>query len=266
MSQGALMLDLEEVTLTKEEHYLLEAPEVGGVILFSRNYQNVEQLTLLIKKIRSVREDILIGTDHEGGRVQRFKHSGFTPLPSAYQLNQLVQEQQKALACHAAHECGWLAGVELAACDIDINFAPVLDINRNISTLLKLRCFGNDVNTVIQLASSYLAGLCSTGVHAVAKHFPGHGGVRGDTHISLPQDPRAFDVLQKEDLAPFAEVIRAHIKGIMPSHVVYHQVDEQPAGFSKYWLYEVLRQQLGFNGLVFSDCLSMGRRFCGRCG
>lgn len=255
MSHGLLMLDLEGTELTKDEKHLLTSPEVGGIILFSRNYKDTKQLTELTQRIRTVRPDLLLAVDQEGGRVQRFKGQGFTPLPQMHTLEKLFEDKPDT-ALHLAHECGAITGEELASHSIDINLAPVLDINRNINLMLGNRCFSHTPDTVIKLTSAYISGLMSTGVHAVGKHFPGHGGVSGDTHISLPRDTRSLDEFQ-EDIAPFAAAIRQGIGGLMPSHVIYPEACTEPAGFSSYWLQTVLREQLKFEGAVFSDCLNM---------
>ena len=255
MSNGLLMLDLEGTQLTQDEHTLLNHPEVGGIILFSRNYKNSKQLSTLTQSILDIRPDILIAVDQEGGRVQRFKGEGFTHLPEMHKLGDLFKNKPE-VALHLAHACGSVTGEELAAHSININLAPVLDINRNINSMLGNRCFGHTPDTVIKLTTAYIKGLKTSGVHAVGKHFPGHGGVRGDTHISLPRDNRTLNELQ-EDIMPFTAAIEQGIEGLMPSHVVYPEACPHPAGFSPYWLDTILRKQLKFTGAVFSDCLNM---------
>lgn len=255
MSYGLLMTDLEGLTLTSDEQKLITMPETGGIILFSRNYKNETQLKALITHIRMLRSDILIAVDQEGGSVQRLKKGYFTTLPEMYNLGRLFKKN-KTTALNLAYECGWITGFELANFMIDINLSPVLDINYGINHMLQTRCFSDNVDHVIQLTSAYLSGIHSTEIRSVGKHFPGHGGVYEDTHISFPHDARSPEQLQT-DISPFHAAIKNHISAIMPSHVVYSKASPEPAGFSAYWLDTVLRKQLEFKGAVISDCLSM---------
>ncbi|MCY4328675.1 MAG: beta-N-acetylhexosaminidase [Endozoicomonadaceae bacterium] len=255
MTCGLLMTDLEGLVLTKDEQELITTPETGGIILFSRNYKNAAQLKALITHIHSLRDDILIAVDQEGGSVQRLKGEYFTTLPHMCKLGELFKQDQTT-ALHLAYECGWVTGFELASFMIDINLAPVLDINYHINRMLQTRCFSDNVDHVIQLTSAYLSGLQSTEVRSAGKHFPGHGGVQGDTHISFPHDERPLEQLQT-DLQPFRAAIKNHVSAVMPSHVVYSAIDPEAAGFSTHWLNTVLREQLEFKGAVISDCLSM---------
>jgi len=255
MSTGLLMLDLEGTSLTSEEKILLKNKEVGGVILFSRNFTSITQLKALTQSIHAIRPNFLLAVDQEGGRVQRFKGHGFTTLPPMAALGNLF-DHDPAAAKIIAYNCGNTTGKELKSCHINVNLAPVLDINRLNNKMLGRRCFGTTVKAVIDLTYHYIKGLQDAGVSAVGKHFPGHGGVRGDTHISLPKDSRTIKALQ-EDVKPFANAIKNNIAAIMPSHVVYPEACKEPAGFSSYWLHTVLREQLNFEGAVFSDCLNM---------
>ncbi len=252
---GVLMFDLEGLTLTNEEKSLIAEPQVGGIILFSRNFESSHQLFELTSAIRTIKPKILIAVDQEGGRVQRFKGEKFITLPEMSSLSCLYNKQPDK-AEQIAFEIGLSTGSELKQHLIDINLAPVLDINRQNNNMLKSRCFGTTSEMVIALTSQYIKGLTATGIHAVGKHFPGHGGVSDDTHISLPKDNRSINEID-EDLKPFISAINKKISGLMPSHIVYTMVSCEPAGFSDYWLRKVLRNTLNFQGVLFSDCLNM---------
>ncbi|WP_108946197.1 beta-N-acetylhexosaminidase [Shewanella halifaxensis] len=250
-----LMLDIESTTLDQKESAQLTHPMIGGLILFSRNYANREQLIELIKSIRAIRPDILIAVDHEGGRVQRFRE-GFTVLPAMGDILPAAKGDM-ALAKTWATELGYLMAIELLAVDIDLSFAPVLDLN-GISQVIGTRSFSDQKEQVIELASAFIDGMEQAGMCAVGKHFPGHGSVAADSHIAKPVDERTKDEIFANDMQPFANLIAKHrLQGIMPAHVIYPKVDSQPAGFSPFWLQQVLRQQLSFNGVIFSDDLGM---------
>lgn len=254
---GPVMLDLAGLELSSTEKEILKHPQLGGIILFSRNYENPEQLTQLIKQIRqNSHTRLLIAVDHEGGRVQRFR-KGFTALPALGNIGRLYEaDLAKARIC--AEKAGWLMAVELLSFDIDFSFAPVLDLDKNISAVIGNRSFHRDPEIVIDLAQYYIQGMRQAGMAAVGKHFPGHGSVAADSHHEIPFDNRAKDVIFNDDLLPFIGLINNHfLDGIMPAHVVYSQLDSKPAGFSHFWLQTVLRQQLGFQGAIFSDDLSM---------
>lgn len=256
MSQaGPLMLDLQGFELSSAERELLQRPMVGGVILFSRNYHHREQLCRLTAAIRAVRPELLIAVDHEGGRVQRFR-DGFTRLPAMAALG-AMGERDPAGAKALAHSCGWLMASELIACGVDFSFAPVLDLNHGISAVIGDRSFACDPQGVIALAGALMAGMQEAGMATTGKHFPGHGGVEADSHVAIPVDSRSWTDIQEQDLVPFAHFARAGMDAVMPAHVIYSQCDPQPAGFSAFWLQQVLRQQLGFDGVIFSDDLSM---------
>ena len=248
-----LMLDIESTTLNVASQ--LTHPMIGGLILFSRNYADRTQLVELIKSIRAIRPDIIIAVDHEGGRVQRFR-DGFTVLPAMGDILPVAKgdlNQAKAWAT----ELGYLMAIELLAVDIDLSFAPVLDLN-GISQVIGTRSFSSEKDEVIELASAFIDGMEQAGMCAVGKHFPGHGSVEADSHIAKPVDERSKDQIFAEDMQPFVNLIgKEHLQGIMPAHVIYPKVDSQPAGFSPYWLQEVLRKQLSFNGVIFSDDLGM---------
>lgn len=262
MTAGPLMLDLEGTELSDKERLLLRRPAVGGVILFSRNYRSPEQLLALTSAVRQVRPELLIAVDHEGGRVQRFR-DGFTRIPAMARLGQLwLDDPEQGLAL--AHDCGWLFASELQAYGIDISFAPVLDIDCGISGVIGDRSFGTDSQAVEAVAAALMSGMQQAGMATTGKHFPGHGAVAADSHHEMPVDPRPFEQIEQQDLQPFARFAKtqpgeagALMDAVMPAHVVYSACDDQPAGFSEFWLQQVLRQQLGFDGVIFSDDLSM---------
>lgn len=250
-----LMLDLLSTTATEAELTQLKHPMVGGIILFSRNFTNKEQLVSLIQSVRVVRPDLIIAVDHEGGRVQRFK-DGFTHIPAMGDIlshagGDLIKAQSWAL------ELGYLMAIELLACDIDLSFAPVLDLNR-VSRVIGTRAFGSEPETVIPLADSFIQGMNQAGMAAVGKHFPGHGSVETDSHLAQAVDERCEKDIRELDMVPFVSLIaQGKLQGVMPAHVIYPQVDPNPAGFSPYWLKQVLRTELDFQGVIFSDDLGM---------
>ncbi|WP_457671794.1 beta-N-acetylhexosaminidase [Thiolapillus sp.] len=256
MTHGPLMLDLEGPVLTAEERELLLHPATGGVILFSRNYEAPEQLHGLIKEIHALRSpSLLVAVDQEGGRVQRLRE-GFTLLPAASRLGALYDSHpQKAL--DAAHHIGWLMAAELRTVGIDFSFAPVLDLQTAISQVIGDRAFSADPLIVGKLAFSWAAGAREAGMPSVGKHFPGHGCVEADSHYDLPVDTRRFSEIWDRDLRPFRHMANNRMEGLMPAHVLYSAVDDVPAGYSPYWIQEVLRRRMGFDGVVFSDDLSM---------
>ena len=256
MSLGPIMIDVEGEQLSVTERGWLEHPLVGGVILFSRNFSSIEQLTQLVAAIRSTRAiPPLVAVDHEGGRVQRFK-KGFTRLPAAALLGQ-IYPSDRARARRLAEQAGWVMAIELRTVGIDFSFAPVLDINKGISGVIGDRAFFSTPDGVTDLALSYMAGMKRAGMAAVGKHFPGHGGVEADSHLDLPIDERDINDLRMEDLLPFRRLIENGLDGVMPAHVLYPRVDSEPAGFSSFWLQRILRRELGFQGVIFSDDLSM---------
>ncbi len=257
MTLGAIMLDLAGTELSAEDRELLAHPAVGGVILFARNYQNPQQLAALTAAIRAVREPhLLIAVDQEGGRVQRFR-SGFERLPPAGFLGKWYSHNAEQ-ACQAAQALGWLMAIELQACGVDFSFAPVLDIDRGLCRAIGDRAFSHDIPALIALTSAWMRGVRLAGMASVGKHFPGHGGVDVDSHLSVPYDERPLDVLWEQDLAPFQALIQQGLEAVMPSLVVYPAVDDVPANFSTRWLQTILRGQLGFQGAIYSDALDMG--------
>ena len=257
MSLGPLMVDLDGPELSQEERELLADPRVGGVILFSRNYHDPEQLTQLCSAIHAIRTPkLLIAVDQEGGRVQRFRE-GFTELPAMASIGHQFEKNQ-LLAHHMSESIGWLMAAELLSCGVDFSFAPVLDLSHGVSGVIGSRAFHRQPEVVSALAQSWMRGMHQAGMGAVGKHFPGHGGVTADSHVDVPVDERSFADLQVDDLIPFERMVSYGLEGIMPAHVYYRAIDpNNPAGFSRFWLQEVLRGQLGFNGTIFSDDLSM---------
>ncbi|KPU82116.1 beta-hexosaminidase [Psychromonas sp. PRT-SC03] len=256
-----LILDVKGCELDIQDREILAHPLVAGVILFTRNFDNIKQLKSLVQQIRlAARNDILIAVDHEGGRVQRFKE-GFTILPAVGSLIALNPENK---ALELAFSCGYIMASELISCDIDLSFAPVLDLN-GISDVIGQRAFSASPLEVVTLARAYIQGMKKAGMLCTAKHFPGHGSVKADSHISLPIDDRSQQEIFNSDILPFKRLIEEGIlDAMMPSHVVYPQCDSQPAGFSQYWLQTILRQQLNFKGVIISDDLSMhGASFMG---
>lgn len=257
MALGPLMLDLAGTELQAPERERLKHPLVGGVILFSRNYESPEQLTGLTQAIHALREpQLLIGVDHEGGRVQRFR-DGFTALPPVRRLGTIYDDNPKR-AKRLAHTIGWLMATELRAVGVDFSFAPVLDLDRGVATVIGDRAFHGDPEAVADLAHAYMSGMTQAGMVATGKHFPGHGGCAEDSHLTLPVDTREFPDLQVEDLVPFERLIHYGIAAVMAAHVLYPRIDSRPAGFSRFWMTDVLRRRLGFQGVIFSDDLSMG--------
>jgi beta-N-acetylhexosaminidase len=250
------MLDVQGLELTAEEREVLRHPLVGGVILFSRNYDNPQQLTQLVKAIHDLREPrLLISVDHEGGRVQRFR-DGFTVLPPLRGLGALYEKNKKK-ALQASEQHAWLMASELRATGLDFSFAPVLDLDFGRSEIIGDRAFHSDPEIVSDLANAYLLGLKDAGMPAIGKHFPGHGWVEADSHLAIPVDERSLDQIMEKDVIPYQRTIVNGLAGVMPAHVIYQQIDKRPAGFSSFWLEDVLRKRLNFQGVIFSDDLSM---------
>lgn len=253
---GSVMLDLAGTALTEEDRDILRHPAVGGVILFTRNYEHPEQLEVLTRAIARVRRPgLLIAVDHEGGRVQRFR-PGFSEISPMRSLGEWW-ERDPAGARAEASRVGRVIASELGSHGIDFSFTPVLDLDYGRSAVIGDRALHRQPAVVAALATALVAGLRSGGMAAVGKHFPGHGYVSADSHLALPVDDRSVEAIEAEDLVPFAALAAAGIEGIMPAHVVYARCDAQPAGYSKFWLQDILRGRLGYHGLVFSDDLGM---------
>lgn len=250
------MLDVAGTELTPDEIEVLRHPLVGGVILFSRNFESPEQLEALTQSIHAARRPpLLITVDHEGGRVQRFR-SGFTRLPPMRALGRLWDEDH-ATALDVARATGFVLAAELRAQGVDLSFTPVLDLDFGSSSVIGDRAFHREGEATAALAQALLVGLGEGGMGAVGKHFPGHGQVSADSHVAVPVDERDFDTIWNDDLLPYRHRLGRQLSGIMPAHVIYPRVDSNPAGFSKFWLQDVLRTRLGFRGVIFSDDLSM---------
>jgi beta-N-acetylhexosaminidase len=260
-----LIIDVAGHSLTTADRQRLAHPLVGGVILFGRNWEDRTQLTRLCRQIKTVRPDLLIAVDHEGGRVQRFRTDGFTHLPPMASLGALWMqaprkgEPEGGPALHAANAAtatGYVLGAELRACGVDLSFAPVLDLDHGESTVIGDRAFARDPRVVTLLAQALMHGLLQSGMAHCGKHFPGHGFVKADSHLAIPVDKRSLSAILADDAAPYAW-LSASLQALMPAHVIYPRVDPRPAGFSARWLQDVLRHRLGFTGAVFSDDLSM---------
>jgi len=255
VSLGCLMVDVAGRSLLPEDRMVLEHPLVGGVILFTRNYESPAQLAALVAEIRALRTPpLLIAVDHEGGRVQRFR-SGFTLLPPMRRLGR-EYDMDRARGRELAREAGWLLGAELRAVGIDLAFAPVVDLEYGVSEVIGDRAFHADAGAVSELAGATMAGMREAGMSATAKHFPGHGAVVLDSHVALPVDRREYVDLEAE-LTPYRRLIANGLPSVMMAHVVFEAVDALPASLSRRWVTDVLRGDLGFKGAVFTDDLSM---------
>ena len=256
MALGPVMLGLEGVELTAQEREVLCHPLVGGVILFTRNYQSPAQVAALTAAIHALRQPrLLVAVDHEGGRVQRFRE-GFTRLPPVRRLGE-IYDQDRMRAKQLARVTGWLMAAELRAAGVDLSFAPVLDLDHGVSGIIGDRAFHHEPESVADLAHAYVSGMQKAGMEAVGKHFPGHGGIAADSHLELPVDLRPLAALEAADLLAFERMIHYGLAALMPAHVVYPLVDDRPAGFSARWLKGILRQRLEFQGAIFSDDLDM---------
>ena len=256
MSLGPVMLDVSGLALDDDDRKRLSHAQVGGVILFSRNYQSPEQLKKLVDEIHAIRTPrLVVAVDQEGGRVQRCR-DGFQKLPAMASLGDLYKVDS-GLAIKYAESFAWIMASELLYYGVDLSFSPVLDVASPVSSVIGDRAFHHDPETITRLANGWIRGMKKAGMEAIGKHFPGHGSVEGDSHHVMPFDRRNLEQIESHDLVPFRRVIATHLTGIMMAHVIYDQVDELPAGYSKFWIEQVLRTQLGFDGIVFSDDLSM---------
>lgn len=246
---GSLMLDIQGTWLTAEDRRILRQPEVGGLILFARNIEEPRQVRELCAAIRAERPDLLLAVDQEGGRVQRLRN-GFVRLPAMRAL------ADNPAAEYLAEQCGWLMATEVLAVGLDLSFAPVLDLDHQRSAVVGSRSFEGDPELATRMAGAFIRGMNAAGMAACGKHFPGHGWAEADSHVAIPVDERSLDEIRAKDLVPFRQLSR-QLAAVMPAHVIYPQVDEGPAGFSRRWLQEILRGELGFEGVIFSDDLSM---------
>ena len=254
MALGVVMVDIEGVSLNDEDRQLLAHPQVGGLILFTRNFESIAQLQQLVNSIRECKPDIIIAVDHEGGRVQRFR-DGFSRIPPMQSfLADYRNDAQSTL--EQVRNIGWLMASELLACDIDISFAPVLDVDDHHCKVISDRSFSPDPAEVVVLAKAFIRGMHEAGMAVTGKHFPGHGSVTSDSHLVQPIDNRTFEQVQQHDLIPFAQLMGS-LDALMPAHIVFPCVDHLPVGFSKVWLQDKLRTDMQFDGVIFSDDLSM---------
>jgi beta-N-acetylhexosaminidase len=264
MSEHApLVIDVAGLKLTDIDRVRLAHPLVGGIILFGRNWQDREQLSSLCAEIKSLRHDLLICVDHEGGRVQRFRTDGFTHLPPMRAFGEMWMRDGKGsegsgalAATNAATAAGYVLGAELRACGVDFSFTPVLDLDWGSSGVIGDRSFHRDPRVATLLAKSVMHGLLQAGMANCGKHFPGHGFVKADSHHEIPVDRRSLKAILADDAAPY-QWLSSVLTSVMPAHVIYPKVDSKPAGFSSRWINDILRAQLGFEGAVFSDDLSM---------
>ncbi len=256
MTLGPVMVDIAGEELTADDRVLLSNPVVGGVILFSRNYHSLDQLEKLVKSIQGIKKPrLLIAVDQEGGRVQRFK-DGFTILPAMRRFGEIYDTDHK-MSLELARQCGWLMASEIRSTGIDISFAPVLDIDKGISSVIGDRAFHSDPFVVAKISQAFITGMEDAGMQATGKHFPGHGSIAADSHVAMPVDDRSMVEIEMDDLRPFQFMIEAGINALMMAHVIYSRVDPQPAGFSSFWMKTVLRDKMHFQGAIFSDDLSM---------
>ncbi|MFZ4062569.1 MAG: beta-N-acetylhexosaminidase [Polynucleobacter sp.] len=264
MNPGPITLDVLGLELNTEDQRRILDPLTGGVILFGRNFANRKQLSRLTADIKKLRSDVLISIDHEGGRVQRCKTDGFTHLPAMRKLGDLWTAKNKsnhlaesaAQAMAAATACGYILAAELRACGVDFSFTPVLDLDFGRSGVIGDRSFSRDPQIVFALAKSLNEGLRLAGMANCGKHFPGHGWAEADSHVAIPVDERSLAEILNDDAKPY-DWLDLSLAAVMPAHVIYPKVDKLPAGFSNIWLHSVLRQEFGFEGVIFSDDLSM---------
>jgi beta-N-acetylhexosaminidase len=255
MTLGPLMVDVAGKVLAPEDRDVLRHPLVGSVILFTRNYENPEQLAALVADIRSLRSPpLLVAVDHEGGRVQRFR-SGFSVLPAARRIGQEF-DLNAAQGLEMARSIAWLMAAELRALGIDFSFAPCVDLDYGVSAIIGDRAFHANPDKVARLALATVQGMRQAGMAATAKHFPGHGAVVADSHLALPVDRRELADLA-DDLLPYRRLIPNELAAVMMGHVLFPAVDSVPASFSRRWVMEVLRGEFDFRGVVFADDLTM---------
>ncbi len=254
---GPVMVDVAGHRLTEHERERLRHPLVGGVILFARNFACSEQLAELTADIHAARPPpLIIAVDHEGGRVQRFRNDGFSRIP-AMRLIGKCWDDDHVRALEIARCAGFVLACELLAHGVDLSFTPVLDLDYGVSRAIGERAFHRDPLVVAKLAGALAAGLSEAGMGCVGKHFPGHGFVAADSHHEIPVDTRSFDEIWEQDILPYRQRLGRRLNGVMPAHVVYQAIDPRPAGFSPFWLQDVLRGRLQFDGVIFSDDLTM---------
>jgi beta-N-acetylhexosaminidase len=248
------MLDLKGVSLDRDERLQLQNPQVGGVILFSRNIQSRDQVCDLVAEIRACSKHLLVAVDQEGGRVQRLRE-GFTAIPSMQVIGNLIARSPEE-GLGLSKDLGWLMASEVIACGLDLSFAPVLDVDRDTSSIIGDRSFSDQPEIVISAAEAFIKGMHDAGMAATGKHFPGHGGIVADSHLEAPVDDRSWNTLYARDIQPFAKLSKM-LDAVMPAHITFPSVDPDSVGFSSFWLNDVLRGKLGFEGIIFSDDLTM---------
>ena len=254
MNKASIMLDIEGFSLSIEDRALIKSKHVGGIILFSRNFESREQLIDLCFEIKSIKPEILIATDQEGGRVQRFKE-GFSIIPSMQRLGDLVaHDVEEGLSL--CRRVGWLMASEMIATGIDISFAPVLDLDKDTSSVIGDRSFSEQIDIVISSAKAFIFGMAEAGMASTGKHFPGHGGIEEDSHLVTPIDNRSLSDLESNDLIPYRELVEV-LDGVMTAHITFPKIDASVVSFSSEWIQTVLRENLNFQGMVFSDDLTM---------
>jgi beta-N-acetylhexosaminidase len=267
-----VILDIAGTALAKADRRRLAHPLTGGAILFARNWADRRQLTSLVAEMKDIRPDLLVCVDHEGGRVQRFRTDGFTPLPAMRRIGERWMDDQGGAAgegamaaLETASAAGFVMASELRACGVDLSFAPILDLDHGRSAIIGDRAFHRDPRVVALLARSLILGMREAGMAHCGKHFPGHGHVAADSHVDVPLDPRPLAEILADDARPY-EWLSTVLASVMPAHVVYPEIDERPAGYSGRWLRAILRESLGFTGAIFSDDLSMAgaRQLAGR--
>ena len=254
MNKASLMIDIEGPFLNQEDIELIGSPHVGGLILFERNFLDRNQITDLCFEIKSKKPEIIIAVDQEGGRVQRFK-KGFSQIPPMQRLGDLVSYDKHA-GLDLCKNAGWLIASELIASGIDLSFSPVLDLDQDLSSIIGDRAFSDQIDIVIECARAFIFGMNEAGMACVGKHFPGHGSISEDSHLEKPIDRRALNEIENKDLIPFKELIN-NLDGIMTAHILFPNVDERITTFSKIWIKQILREQMKFEGMIFSDDLSM---------
>ena len=254
MNKASLMIDIEGPFLNQEDIELIGSPHVGGLILFERNFLDRNQITDLCFEIKSKKPEIIIAVDQEGGRVQRFK-KGFSQIPPMQRLGDLVSYDKYA-GLDLCKNAGWLIASELIASGIDLSFSPVLDLDQDLSSIIGDRAFSDQIDIVIECARAFIFGMNEAGMACVGKHFPGHGSISEDSHLEKPIDRRALNEIEKKDLIPFKELIN-NLDGIMTAHILFPEVDERITTFSKIWIKQILKEQMKFEGMIFSDDLSM---------
>ncbi|MDC0420367.1 beta-N-acetylhexosaminidase [Gammaproteobacteria bacterium] len=249
---GRLMISIDGTTLSSSDKDLIRNRHVGGIILFTRNFHSQPQIKELCSEIKNIKNNIIIAVDQEGGRVQRF-NGEYTQLPSMQVLGDYcISNNDNSFAA----DVGWLMSLELIASGVDISFAPVLDVDRNTSSIIGNRSFSNKPQNVVDIASHFIQGMSEAGMQATGKHFPGHGGIKEDSHIAEPIDIRSHNELMDTDLKPFIE-LKDKLSAVMTAHITYPDIDNVCVSFSEIWLKNILQNNIGFNGVIFSDDLTM---------